>query len=125
MIGQSILCNICGSTEIKETHRNKYGRKMRYQSNFGRKEYCSRECFFIGVWKRQMRAGIFLMIFSIIVSGFLIYIELQWGADGMIDAISIYIPLVGVAIGAYIMYTGIKGKRLKEEREFRSYNGSE
>ena len=36
-----------------------------------------------------------------------------------------FVPLVGVAIGSLILIQGIKGKRLKEEREFRSFNGSD
>lgn len=79
----------------------------------------------MGVWKRQMIVGIMAISFFTIGGGFLFYINLQWDGDWMIIAISILIPLVGVAIGSSILFQGIKGKRLKEEREFRTYNGSE
>lgn len=125
MIGQSILCYICGSTKIKGTRRSKYGRELIYYSNFGRRKYCSRECMMMGVWKRQMIVGIIALIIFIIGEGSMIYVNLQWDAGWMINAISILIPLVGVVIGLLILKQGIKGKRLKEEREFRSYDGSE
>ena len=125
MIGRSILCDICGSTKIKGTHLNKFGRELIFQSSFGRKKYCSRECMMMGVWKRQMIVGIMAISFFTIGGGFLFYVNLQWDSGWMIIAISILIPLVGVAIGSSILFQGIKGKRLKEELEFRTYNGSE
>ncbi len=79
----------------------------------------------MGVWKRQMIVGIIALIIFIIGEGSMIYVNLQWDAGWMINAISILIPLVGVVIGLLILKQGIKGKRLKEEREFRSYDGSE
>jgi len=71
-----------------------------------------------------MRVGGFLMIFSVIAGGFLIYLNLWDESLGeSILAISIVVSLVGIALGAYVFYTGIKGKKLKEERELRSNNG--
>ena len=124
MIGRSILCYICGSTKIKGTRQSKYGRERIYQSNFGRRKYCSKECMMIGVWKRQMIVGILAISFFILQGGFLLYINLQWDAGWMIIAVCIWIPLVGIAVGSFISFQGIKGKRLKEEREFRFYEGS-
>jgi uncharacterized membrane protein len=77
----------------------------------------------MGVWKRQMIVGIIAIIIFIIGGASLLYVNLQWGADWMIFTLSIFVPLVGVAFGSFILFQGIKGKRLKEEREFRTYNG--
>ena len=72
-----------------------------------------------------MRDCVILMIFSVISGGFLIYLNLlDESLGGSILAISIVVSLVGIAIVAYIFYTGIIGKRLKEGREFKSFDGS-
>lgn len=77
----------------------------------------------MGVWKRQMIVGIIAIIIFIIGEATLLYINLQWGADWMMFTMGILVPIVGVAFGSFILFQGIKGKRLKEEREFRTYNG--
>lgn len=57
----------------------------------------------MGVWKRQMIVGIIAISLFSIGEGSMIYITLQWSADWMINAISIVVPLVGVAIGVLIL----------------------
>ncbi len=77
----------------------------------------------MGVWKRKMIEGIIAIIIFTIGEVSLLYVNLRWDADWMIIANSILIPLVGVVIGSLVLFQGIKGKRLKEEFELRSYNG--
>ena len=113
-------CSVCGSQEIKETYRNKFGRKMRYQSHFGKNQYCSRDCMFIGLYRRQFYIGSFAALFFIAFGITLIILFSNWGLTDIIF-IPILATFVGVFISMIIFRQGIKGKRLKEEREFKGH----
>ena len=111
-------CFVCGSQEIKETHENRFGRKMRYQSHFGKRQYCSRECMIIALYKRQLFIGIFALIFFAAFGSLTIYIFIRYLQDMIF--LPIIVIIVAFIVAFMILLQGIRGRRLKEEREFRN-----
>ena len=91
---------------------------MRYQSHFGRRQYCSRECMIIALYKRQLLIGIFALIFFTAIGSLSIYIFIKYLQDMII--LPILVIIVAFVVTFMILLQGIRGRRLKKEREFRN-----
>ncbi len=78
---------------------------------------------FISLYRRQFIVGASATLFAIAAGITLIVLFTNWGMNDMIF-IAIMITFVGIIIGQIIFRQGIKGRRLKEERDFRFPNNT-
>jgi len=106
-------CVVCGNRDVS----------TKYLSNRSNKFYCSKECMLVENSEKQLIVSIVFILIPAI-PGILLTIVFLNRSELFLIPVTISMIFIGVPIGLFLIIQGLKGKKLKKQRNLISTTSS-